>query len=290
MPKKLTKQEKDIIKLAKSGGTDKELVILRKIHEMEDEFNDVMETFKTIKKNLADNFKNESAIVEKLFDEINEKLIVKLALKITKLKKGDKGDSPTEKELLGLIKPLVPSKITDEQLKALIIPLIPEVKNGKDADEEKIIEEIKSQIEIPTIEDIADQLPEMGEEVRDALELLQGDERLKWEAIRGLKEKFKEMKEQIDSIPIGKLGGGGTSDLGVKASLSRVVKTETPTGNINGSNKTYTTTTTINAVLSFGINGMVIHDDEYSISGKTITFTTALPAALSGKSFKIVYV
>lgn len=163
------------------------------------------------------------------------------------------------------------------------------IKDGKDADEEMIVNEVLSRIEIPEIEDIADQLPRMGEEVRDSLELLNGDDRLRWEAIRGLKEKFEELQEKIDNIPLGR-GGGGTSDLGVRMSLSRLVKTETPSGDIDGTNKSYTVTGTIGAVMSFAINGMVIHDDEYTTSGSTITFTTALPAALSGKSFRIVYV
>jgi len=61
-------------------------------------------------------------------------------------------------------------------------------------------------------------------------------------------------------------------------------------GAINGTNTVFTTTTTISAILSFSINGMAINDDEYTYSGSTITFTAAIPADLSGKSFRITYV
>jgi len=228
MPRKLTKHEKDIVKLAKSGGTDKELAILKKIHEMEDEFGTAMDSFKIIKKNLADNFKNESAIVEKLFDEINDKLIIKLALKIAKMRKGDKGDNPTEKELLELIKPLIPSKVTDEQLKALIIPLIPEVEDGEDADEERIIEKLTEKI--PKIEDIEDRLPKLGEQIRNSLELLQGEDRLDMDAIKGLKKKL----EKIKKPTIIKGGGGGSPSTGGK-----VVKVYDISSQLNGTKKTF---------------------------------------------------
>ena len=97
-------------------------------------------------------------------------------------------------------------------------------------------------------------------------------------------------KEIIDLIPRPRVFGGGTNDAGVKFSLARSVQNVTPTGLINGSNVTYTVPSTIHAVLSFGINGMVIHSSDFSFSNKTITFTTALPAELSGTRFEIVYV
>ena len=58
---------------------------------------------------------------------------------------------------------------------------------------------------------------------------------------------------------------------------------------IDGVNTVYAVTQPINAVLSFAINGMVIMDSEYTVSGRTITFTTAIPSAYSGQTFRIVY-
>lgn len=71
---------------------------------------------------------------------------------------------------------------------------------------------------------------------------------------------------------------------------------ETPTGLINGSNTSYTTTHTMNTVLSFAINGQMLQPDtasqtnDFSYSGTTITMHTALPISLSGTAFTIVYV
>lgn len=127
--------------------------------------------------------------------------------------------------------------------------------------------------------------PDTPEEIRNKLEKLKGKERLDWKSIRGLEDELKELRDR----PTGKFGGGGVTDIGVQAALGRSVKTETPSGLIDSANKAYTITSVVNAVLAFAINGEVIHSGEYSISGKTITFTTALDASLSGTSFEITY-
>lgn len=72
-------------------------------------------------------------------------------------------------------------------------------------------------------------------------------------------------------------GGGGTT------------YSETPTGAINGSNKAYTTAHAITTIINFAINGQYIHPAEYSVSGTTITFVTALDASLSGTGFTVIY-
>lgn len=80
--------------------------------------------------------------------------------------------------------------------------------------------------------------------------------------------------------------GGGTT----------TVYTETPSGAINGSNLTYTVAHTINSIFSFAINGQYLHPrdigagtGDYTFSGMTVTFLSALPAMLAGTSFTIVY-
>jgi Asp-tRNA(Asn)/Glu-tRNA(Gln) amidotransferase C subunit len=165
-------------------------------------------------------------------------------------------------------------------------------KDGKDADEEIIAEIVKKQalLEvlplIPKIDDLLNELPKKGEVFRDSLELITEEEdKLKITAIGYLEERLRKLEER----PLGK-GGGGTSDAGVAMSLSRIVSTETPVGLINGINKVYTISRSVNAVLLFSINGMVVHNSEYSISGNTITFTTALPADLATTSFTITFV
>ena len=140
--------------------------------------------------------------------------------------KGEDGHTPTDKELIALIKPLIPEPIkgedgrtpTDKEILALIRPLVPKIENGKtptkkelleliiplipkiDANQivvtstEKAIQAIKPLI--PDIKDIEKQLPQLGEEIRDSLELLMGDERLDSSAIRGLPE----LKQEVRAV------------------------------------------------------------------------------------------
>lgn len=113
-------------------------------------------------------------------------------------------------------------------------------------------------------------------------------QRLRDEYIEPLEKEIQELTKRLSERKY-TFGGGGNSDSNVRFSLGRVIKKETPTGAINGSNTVYTVTQDIHAVISFVINGEAITDDSYSVSGKTITFTTPLPSELSGTSFRIVY-
>lgn len=126
-----------------------------------------------------------------------------------------------------------------------------EVKNGKDADEETIIakaSELATQSAtlnitplIPTSEAILEQvendLPQLGEKVRDSLELIQDeDEKLKIKAIGYLQEKLDELERKIRAIssgsgktmyvPSGGGSGGHTMMVyDLSASLDGVTKT-----------------------------------------------------------------
>ena len=116
---------------------------------------------------------------------------------------------------------------------ALVDSRLRELKDGepgKDADENVIAEKVKQSIVIPTIEELANDLPKLGERIRDGLELLQGDERLNKSAIKGLEEELK----RIEAIRGTSRVGGGTSAIGVAAAFPRILHKETPSGAING--------------------------------------------------------
>lgn len=59
------------------------------------------------------------------------------------------------------------------------------------------------------VEDVINELPKLGgTQIRDALELLQGEERLDKSAVKGLDEIEKKLNERIDRIPTGRSAGG----------------------------------------------------------------------------------
>lgn len=94
---------------------------------------------------------------------------------------------------------------------------------------------------------------------------------------------------QAGSIPVGVSTNVHKAYI-FTGTISGTTYTETPSGLINGSNTTYTTTHTINLILVFSINGQVLYNGvDFTFSGTTITFTTALDASLSGKPFQITY-
>lgn len=135
--------------------------------------------------------------------------------------------------------------------------------------DEQMIQDILGKIpELPTMP------PDLSPEVNDIKEML---------------ERLEKKIEEIDKKPARTGGGGGTSAIGVASAMKHIVKHETPSGDIDGANTEYTVTKPINAVLSFGINGQVIHPSEYTVSGRTITMDTAIDGALSGTVFEITY-
>jgi len=154
-----------------------------------------------------------------------------------------------------------------------ISQFISTIKNGKDgknADEEIIVDKVLKKIIIPKIQDIKNDLPKMGTEIRDALELLNGEDRLRIEAIDGLEDILKELKEKRLLK-----GGGGFSYIAMDR---HIIDDETPSGIQNGTNKDFTILKTPNPLTSLkvyrgGARQRIIED--YTFSGRTITFTIA---------------
>lgn len=123
-----------------------------------------------------------------------------------------------------------------------------------------------------------------SEEVRDKLASLAGSERLDKSAIKGLEEELNTLKKT-------RIGGGGTSTPGIIHAFKTALKTEEPVGDIDGVNTTYTVSQPIFAIFSFALNGEIVAQlPNYTISDRTVTFSSALPAAYSGKDFEIKYI
>lgn len=157
-------------------------------------------------------------------------------------------------------------------------------KDGKDAvvDEASIVSEaVKATVEalkpfLPTIPAILEELTSQGVKTREGLEELQGDERLDYKAIKGLEEILKDLDE-LKRRPA-RLGGGGFSKISIEG---HIIDDETPTGAVNSVNTIFTLANTPNpsASLKVYVNGQRMRlTDDYTFSGRTITFITAPPA------------
>ena len=164
-------------------------------------------------------------------------------------------------------------KRLDETLKSKIIDIdfrLSQLKDGKDADEVKILNNLKAQIHLPTIEEIENDLPKLGNQIRDALELLPDGDKLKIDAIEGLTEILNELKKKK---PLLGIPGFNKNSMDLC-----FIDPYVPTGTINGDNKVFTLGHTPSPVTSLRVwrgGAKQVVDEDFTISGTTITFVNA---------------
>jgi hypothetical protein len=161
------------------------------------------------------------------------------------------------------------------------------LRDGKDADEEKITESIREALraELPNKirEDFLTTASTLVGVVKEGLEALEDDDRLSVDAINGLEERLRAAET--------KSTGGGVTNARIQQAFKYILKTEAPSGAINGVNTDYTVTQPIFAVLSFTLNGETVAElPNYTIKNKTISFTQPIPAAYSGYDVEVKYI
>lgn len=111
---------------------------------------------------------------------------------VIELPRGEDGHTPTDEELIALIKPLIPivkdgeNYILTEQdkrdiAKSIKVPVV-----------EKVIEKTEVVRETPIVKEVA--VSDTPEVIKDKLETLDGDKRLKIEAIKDLREELDKVK------------------------------------------------------------------------------------------------
>lgn len=267
---------KDLMELMQGGGNDAMLMLYDRILEIE-----------TKLEKLIESFDREPPVEQKV-----EKVAMKIAAKFATLEKGDDGytpqpdkDYPSYDTIEKFIKESIPKKGVDyltnddiDEIAKKIVSLIPQEKFDPAplkaeilAELETFKEEIKNELNKPKEEiNFEVELPKYGLAIRDGLELLSGDDRLKIEAIKDLREELDKLKSGA-----GRMFGGGFN---LMAMNIHIIDDETPSGTINGVNKVFTLAHSPDPVGSVKVflNGARQRvTEDYTISGNTITFTTA---------------
>lgn len=183
--------------------------------------------------------------------------------------------------------------------------------DGKMPDELMIESRLREQL-IPLLtEQVGHNIPILGTAIRDALELLQGDERLDVNAIRGLEALFEHpiLKKKMEEYGM----GGGWGVIGVqgihvgaglavdnsnlqfpKISLlgqASVFFSDTVSGTIDSSNLVFTVPNTITSAMVLFLAGTPYQPVvDFTVTGaKQITFVTAPDASLSGMPFWLLH-
>ena len=224
-----------------------------------------------------------------------------------RLKENNEQDiEKAKREMAGLIEDYL-SKVetaTNQKMRE-VDEKVKELKNGidgKDADEQAIADKVLREVQSPIIEKIEKNLPKLGEPIRDALELLAGDQRLDKSAIRGLDELLEKHNgqnipyvggirylSQLVDILIGSDLADGHAIVwdatnkrwknGEVSGTSTInfADSETPTGDVDGANTDFVLAhTPLTGSLKVYLNGMRMSiTEDYTLATATITFLTA---------------
>ena len=230
----------------------------------------VMETDHLTKQDFIQHFKLVVDMINKLKADIAKAIadfdqIYKLAASKTKSDHGGNLKDlklRMEKELNGL-------RTEFDSLARKVIQKLMEVKDGKDADEERVINEVLNRI--PEHEDTILDTPQ---EIRDKLESIKEEkEKLAIEAVRNLRKELDELKAR----PLGGKVGGGFSKMALEGHF---IDDETPSGSVNGVNTDFVLGNSINpqSSLKVFVNGQRMRlTTDYTFNVRTITFLTAPP-------------
>lgn len=139
---------------------------------------------------------------------------------------------------------------------------------GRDVDETKIVESVTANLE--------NGLPKLGQRIRDALELLQENERLDASAVKGLKEELAKLGERITALPTGRIGMR-------KVPIIRSIRL---TGDVDGSTRAFTLPRDVVRVLGvWGTQFPITFDDnDWTLSGNTLTLADQIATPAAGQT------
>lgn len=272
------------------------LSALRKDHLGREEFLKEFERVLAFVKQLKDTNRQ---VISGAYERVN--------LLALRLKENNEQDiEKAKREMAGLIEDYL-SKVetaTNQKMRE-VDEKVKELKNGidgKDADEQAIADRVLREVQSPIIEKIEKNLPKLGDPIRDALELLAGDQRLDKSAIRGLDELLEKHNgqnipyvggirylSQLVDILIGSDLADGHAIVwdatnkrwknGEVSGTSTInfADSETPTGDVDGANTDFVLAhTPETGSLKVYLNGMRMSlTEDYTLATATITFLTA---------------
>jgi len=142
------------------------------------------------------------------------------------------------------------------------------IKSGKDADEEKIVQDVLTQIKLPKQKEIILDGPK---ELKSKLESLKGDDRINIDAINGLDEEFKRLKDILSGIPRARAMGRA------KVPITRWIYL---TDQVDGATTTFTLPPDVVAIhgLMSTQFPQVWNTTDYSFAGRTLTTNFTMQA------------
>lgn len=241
---------------------------------------------------------NPQLVISEQLDEIRETIeeVESMIEGITlpEVINGENGVSPDKDEIVNEVLSKIPptKEVNKEEIITEVLSRIPPT---------KIIEKTETIKELPTITEITqvvdetavvakieNDLPKLGEKIRDGLELIiEEDEKLKIEAVGYLRKELDELKKLIKKSETVFVGGG---------SGGRVVKSYDLTPLLNGSTKTFTLPAFWRIIsihsTSFPFTFRETTDWTSNASNMSITFTSEVDETTilaSGQTLTVIY-
>ena len=156
-----------------------------------------------------------------------------------------------------------------------------EIRDGKDADDQAIFDKVFNEVQKPILDSVEKDLPKLATAIRDALELLVGDERLDISAIKGLEE-LKKTSEQKTAIMVGGKARNSVHIYDLSSQLNGVLKTFTLPSNFG-----------VIGVWCSAFPNAFRPTIDYTEGNRTITFTSEINAATTlaaGQTVVIQYI
>ena len=209
--------------------------------------------------------------------------------------KGDPGHTPTDEELLDLIKPLIPNAATTDELTSLIKPLIPVVRDGETPSDERLLKLITPLVQPPPDFQLRRLIkplipkpvkgdsgsPDTGEEIIVKINNDKSDRLIRKEKVEGLAN-IENMARTADANSRSFMNTGS------------YVYAQDISDQLNGILKTFTLVSNAKVILAFGSStpGVFRPTTDYTTTGSTITFTSEITAAstlATGQTVIILY-
>lgn len=157
-----------------------------------------------------------------------------------------------------------------------------EIRDGKDADDQAIFDKIFNEVQKPILDSVEKDLPKLATAIRDALELLVGDERLDISAIKGLENYGELVNGSKQAIMVGGKGRNSVHIYDLSSQLNGVLKTFTLPSNFG-----------VIGVWCSSMPNAFRPTIDYTEGNRTITFTSEINAATTlaaGQTLVIQYI
>lgn len=220
-----------------------------------------------LKNAASEDIKEVDSNIESLKQEFIKKIEEAISIaKETQKMEGRPGHTPTDEEIIALIKPLIPEpQIVEKVIEKTTEIIVKEQPIVTQEIREVAIAESAEEI----LRKIGPQLAAFGVVFRNGLELLETGEKLKISAIEGLEEELKKLKDLVSSSR-GRVVVGGTRNVGTS------IYEEIPAG--SGTSFTLAHVPVAGTVRLYrgGARQQVGIGKDYTISGTNITLAVAL--------------